>query len=64
MSGFLDIVLIGVIILGIVYVICCFKTLINIRRKKVNKKEIENAYCYVIIVAILYFLFWILKIKQ
>lgn len=65
MIGFLDIVSVVIVILGIIYMICCITTLINIKRKRIDKKEISKVYSYIIIVAILYILFWLsLKIQQ
>lgn len=64
MSGFLDIILIAIVVWGMVCVLSCFNTLNNIRRKRVDKKEIDKVYSYIIITAILYFLFWLIKIQQ
>ena len=65
MSGFWDIIVLLIIALGIMYMISCINTLNNVRKKKIDKNEIDKAYSYMIIIAILYILFWLsLKIKQ
>jgi len=64
MSGFLDIISVAVIILGILYMICCVNTLVKLRKNKVEKKELDKVYSYIIIIAILYIVFGLIKIKQ
>ncbi len=64
MSGFLDVISISIIISGIGYMFCLILTLKKIREGKIKKEKLSNAYAYIIIIAILYILFWLTKIKQ
>ena len=64
MRGFSDIITFGILILGIIYVISCIKTLLKIRNGIIKSEQIDKAYCYIILIAILYVLFWLTRIKQ
>ena len=64
MSGFWDVISLCLVIAGIGYMVCLVLTLKKVREKKIKKEQMSNIYAYIIIVAIMYILFWLVKIKQ
>lgn len=64
MSWIYDLLLIFIVICGIVSVVLCIKNLYNVRKKNNNKTELDKSYSYLIIIALLYILFWFIKLKQ
>lgn len=64
MNGFWDIISLCLVIAGIGYMVCLVLTLKKVREEKIKKEQISNVYAYIIIIAIMYILFWLVKIKQ
>lgn len=64
MSGFWDVISLCLVIAGIGYMVCLVLTLKKVREEKIKKEQMSNIYAYIIIVAIMYILFWLVKIKQ
>lgn len=64
MSGFWDVISLCLVIAGIGYMVCLVLTLKKVREEKIKKEQMSNIYAYIIIIAIMYILFWLVKINQ
>lgn len=64
MSGFWDVISLCMVIAGIGYMVCLVLTLKKVREEKIKKEQMSNIYAYIIIIAIMYILFWLVKINQ